>query len=422
MVKVKQVVNPAFAIEDTKEFSKALNLLLSLVPKKSTLPILSNIRIDVFDNDTVRLTTTDLERVLMATVPNILCSRPGGFTVSAKVLAANIKHLTGKQIICEVDGTAPQRKFIMRAGTSKATMPITEADEFPVWPHSNETQKLVCNIFDSSTVAEMLKLSVCMASSDETRPAINGVMWKVAGAKDSNGVCKATRMVTTDRLRAALVHIGVDKQPYDDKNPYGILPTASAVMLEKIIKKYPGNQIKVVMALADLRMYIEIDNVTFMTRLVDGQYPNIDQVVPAVTKQTQSIAFDSAELSEALTQLKPFTNPLTHQIDITVQTGDNTATMYLNACNIDDGTEMQQAVACKIQSQSAKLIFDTVASFNCEYLLDVLAGFHTGETVIMLFNQVTGEECTIHGAATFVEAIPVADVHRVYVLMPIRKA
>ncbi|MEA3296672.1 MAG: DNA polymerase III subunit beta, partial [candidate division Zixibacteria bacterium] len=154
--------------------SSYLQNLMQVVPVKSTLPILTNVLIEVLENK-LKLSATDLDISMTATFEcNV--SKKGSASLPAKILFEIIREVPESEITFEVTTTRVEIRF--PNGSYKIA--ATPADEFPKLPAVNTKKQIK---IEASDLVKIISKTTFACSDDETRPALNGVLWQTKGEK-----------------------------------------------------------------------------------------------------------------------------------------------------------------------------------------------------------------------------------------------
>ena len=163
-----------------------LQYVLQVVPTKSTLPILTNVLIEALEGK-IKLSATDLD-ISISTSVECIVTKKGSISMPARILFEIIKELPESEVVFETSGTRVEIKIpngSYRIGT-------VAAEDFPKLPAVNTKKEI--NI-SGADLFRMIRKTTFACSDDETRPALNGVLWQTKGDK--------MQMVATDGHRAA---------------------------------------------------------------------------------------------------------------------------------------------------------------------------------------------------------------------------
>jgi DNA polymerase-3 subunit beta len=248
------------------DFLKLLQKTQNIIEKRNTMPILSNILL-VAEEDKVSVFATDLEVSLKDEVPAKV-EVPGKVAVSAKNIFDLVKELSDSSI-----QVVKKNNNWLELKSKKAVFNIVGAapDEFPAFPpyDTKEFFRLEGQLFH-----DMIEKTLYSVSNDETRYHLNGVFFeKVAGETQTS-----FRMVATDGHRLSLIDKKIDL-PLGNKKIEGvIIPKKGLQELKKLLEGASGS---LEMALEGSHLIVKQDRAVLMIRLIDGKYPNYQQLIPA---------------------------------------------------------------------------------------------------------------------------------------------
>lgn len=237
----------------------ALQQIIGAVEKRQTMPALSNVLIKA-TSDSLSLTTTDLEIEFVIHL-NLLIDEPGEITLPARKLLDICKALPAES---EIDIAISDEKAIVRSGRSRFSLVTLPAADFPSLDDINAgsefelPQKTLKDIID--------KTSFSMAQQD-VRYYLNGLMLEISS--------KILRAVATDGHRLAYCEKETDCDLADIKQV--ILPRKGVLELVRLLSN-TEDKIKVILSSNHLR--VELDNIRFTSKLIDGRFPDYNRVIP----------------------------------------------------------------------------------------------------------------------------------------------
>jgi len=247
----------------TEELSKGVQTIQSALSSRTTLPILLNFLMET-EKSKVKLVSTDLQmgvkHYMKAEIEN-----EGSITVPAKKFADILHTLpAGNDVFLSMD---EESRMLIKCGRSRFIISGTPKSEYPVLPEFSKS-----NAFDVPAVelADMIKKTIFAASSDETRYVLNGVHW-VAGGGD-------LEMVATDGRRLALVKKSLLPK---DKDFKATIPTKVLQELLRLLGALDDADERILVAMTENQVAFQTKTTTMLSRLVEGNFPNYEQVVPS---------------------------------------------------------------------------------------------------------------------------------------------
>jgi len=242
---------------DRDAFLKGLQMVQNIVEPRQTLPILANVLLES-EGETVRLTATDLEVGARVTIPARVASK-GAITISARKLAEIVKELPASTLTLKVGENATVG--LRCGGVSYKLVGLVPDDFPPVVPASPSAWLTL----DAKTLRDMLTHTSFAVSHDETRYALNGVLFVLQ--------MKEIRVVATDghRLAIAIRGLGQTAQPAT-----GIVPRKAVAEILRALGA--GEEIQ--LAITENQFVLQMPNFVMTARLIEGQFPNYDAVIP----------------------------------------------------------------------------------------------------------------------------------------------
>ncbi|MEZ5275010.1 MAG: DNA polymerase III subunit beta [Opitutaceae bacterium] len=254
-------------------FSNGLAQVLNVVGSKATMPILSNVLIEA-DDEYLSLTTTNLDLGIRCRIKATI-TESGAITLPVRRLATIVRELPSLDV--EMETSANQQAKITSGASSFRIMGMAR-DEFPPLPEfSNE------RLFElgQDNLAGMLKSVSYAQSTDETRYILNGVYFRFEEGK--------LTLVATDGRRLALT--SEELEIAADQGGSLILPAKTVAELVRLLGK--GDRLKVAFDERRVAFQVEtadetngfIGDILLVSKVVEGNYPNYQQVIPKETHQ-----------------------------------------------------------------------------------------------------------------------------------------
>ena len=331
-----------------------LQYVLQVVPSKSTLPILTNVLIEALE-DKVKLSATDLD-ISISTSVDCIVTKKGSISMPARILFEIIKELPESEVVFETSGTRVEIKIpngSYRIGT-------VAAEDFPKLPAVNTKKEIKISGTD---LVRMIRKTTFACSDDETRPALNGVLWQTKGDK--------MQMVATDGHRLAKFAVENPKLKglYEDV----IVPPK---VLDIITKLLPSESGELGIIFGENNIIFDMGDIILSSRLIEGPYPNFDQVIPLDSDKKMTVSKN--DLASAVRRVSILSNALTHQVKFSLK--ENTLT--LSTANADMAGEGQEELECDYVGEEIEL------GYNATYIADVLGKIDGDEVVFELSTPV----------------------------------
>ena len=324
-----------------------LQHILQVVPSKSTLPILTNILIEALENK-LKISATDLDVSITASLEcNV--SRKGSASLPAKILFDIIKEVPESEIVFEVTGSRMEIKI--PNGTYKIA--TIAADDYPKLPAVNTKKEIT---IDGAGLVKMIRKVTFACSDDETRPALNGVLWQTQGER--------MQMVATDGHR--LARMSLDNSKLQGLNEDVIIPPKVLNLIPKFIE---SDTREIGIIFGENNIIFNLGDIILTSRLIEGPYPNFEQVIPAANDK--KLVVSKEDLAGAVRRVSILSNVLTHQVKFAAKTGRLT----LSTTNADVGGEGIEELECDYNGDDIEM------GYNATYVTEIL-GKMEGEEVI----------------------------------------
>jgi len=253
------------------ELLKGIQTVQSAVSTKSTLPVLSNILLETKTNQ-LKLAATDLEVGVRCLIKAEVV-KEGAVTVPAKTFSDFIRTLADNQEI--KIGVEENNRMEIKCGKARCVLLGLPREDFPVLPEFPEEHAL---LMESKTLAEMIHKTSFSVSTDETRYILNGVFFSL-----DQGIAK---MVATDGRRLAFV-----ARPVGEKkiSMTVIIPSKAIAEVSKLLSAGGGSE-TVKLSVTENQVAFKIGETVVISRLIEGHFPNYDQVIPKSTDARIQVA------------------------------------------------------------------------------------------------------------------------------------
>jgi len=316
---------------------RPLQQVTGVVERRQTLPILSNVLLQVSE-DTLAITGTDLEVELVSRIP-LEGAKTGEVTVPARKLMDICRELPDR---AEIEMEMTNQRLAIRSGRFRSTLSTLPAIDFPTVDKS--TSKLTLSLESKSLKGLIDKTSFAMAQQD-VRYFLNGMLFEIG-----EGVM---RTVATDGHRLAMSYMDVDTQI---KANQVIVPRKGVLELQRLLGEISGD---VSVNLGTNHLCVESAEYLMTTKLVDGRFPDYDRVVPK--NGDKVVVVDRVELRQALNRTAILSNEKFRGIRVNLARG----VLQLSANNPEQ-EEAEESVNVDYEGDSLEV------GFNVVYLQDIL--------------------------------------------------
>ena len=362
-----------------EDLQKSLNYCQGVIEKRSTLPILSNILLDVKDSK-LTIVATDLDLIFYQEIKDIEIEEEGKTTTTSSVLYDIIrKFSSGKKINFSFSG---ENKLQLESEKSVFHLNCINASEFPITDENfNQNQFSI----KSKILLKLLNKCKFSVSNDETRHYLSGIFFHQTQIDDKNFLTA----VATDSHRMSVSKVQLNEKINFDAI---ILPKKAIFQLCSLLEDFDGD-IKISNVKSKIKF--ELKNSTLISKLIDGKFPNYVQVIPKNNEKKLEI------------DLKPFLNSVDRVASVSLDKKDGVKfnltkdklNLSVNNANSGDGKE----------SLNVKFDSELDISFNSRYLIDVAS--QLDGDIIEIYLKDSGSPALIRDPA---------DYDSIYVVMPMK--
>lgn len=361
---------------------KALAHVQSVVERRNTIPILSNVLIRAQDG-MVELSATDMDIVVVEKVAADV-TQGGSTTVAAHTLFDIVRKLEdGSQI--ELGGGAEEGQIAMRSGRSTLKLSALASEDFPAITDDNMPNSFV---LDAGALRNLIDRTRFAISTEETRYYLNGIYLHAVTSTNGESVLRA---VATDGHRLARMEIPL---PSGAENiPGVIVPRKTVNELRKLIEEV-DDEIAVLMS--DTKIRFSINGIVLSSKLIDGTFPDYDRVIPEENDKFLEVSCNRFE--RAVDLVSTISTEKSRAIKLSLAANS----LVLSATSPESGSATEEL---EIDYNDG----DIEIGFNSKYLIDIT-------------QQIQGKKAcfALSDAASPTLVTDQEDENALYVLMPMR--
>lgn len=359
---------------------KALAPIQSVVERRGTIPILSNVKLEA-NNGELSLTATDMEIAIVERVKAEVGDK-GATTVPAHMFWEIVRKLPdGSNVELKLNDAG---KLSIKAGQSKFSLAALPVDDFPVMAEGDLDHTFTITPAECKALMEKTRFAI---STEETRYYLNGVYLHAA----NNDGAAVLRAVATDGHRLARMEVALPDGA--EKIPGVIIPRKTINELYKLVEE--GGD-KVDISMSETKIRFAIGNAVLVSKLIDGTFPDYERVIP--TGNDKIMEVDGKAFSNAVDRVSVITSEKSRGIKLAL----SPSKLTLTASASEQGTATEE-VAVSYGADNVEI------GFNSRYLLDMMAQIE-GEVAQFVFAD---------SASPTIVRDP-ADVGALYVIMPMR--
>lgn len=372
---------------------QCLQRIIGVVPVKTTIPVLTNILFEL-EGQQLRLTGTDLE-VSIITYLNVRGEQDGTAAFPAKRLFDIIRELPDLPLTLETD---KNNRLLLAADKGTYKLAGESSDEYP----HIASEPFVSQInYPTARFLRMIDKTIFAVSTDELRTTLMGVLLELRPHE--------LRLVATDGHRLAkITDTSYTMLAASDDKPsalfvkpesgmmQAIMPTKALQLLTRNAEQ--SEQIEV--AISENHLTFRLGATTIYSKLINGQFPNYERVIPVDNELTMAI--DRDLLAASVRRAVIFANQISHQIRWSLEPGKVT----ISAEDVQVGGEARETLATQYEGKAMEI------GYNAQYVLELLRHVDSEEIFIKLKDP---------GSAAIVEPAQQkeGEIHMM-LLMPIR--
>jgi DNA polymerase-3 subunit beta len=326
---------------------KSLGHVQSVVERRNTIPILSNVLLEAREDGSLRLMATDLDLQVDESVPATV-AQPGATTVSAHTFFDIVRKLPeGSQ----VELTAAEGKMQVIAGRSRFNLSTLPRDDFPVIAEGDLPTRFE---LPAATLRQIIEKTRFAISSEETRYYLMGIFFHV--------IDDQMRAAATDGHR--LARVTVARPDGAEGMPDVIVPRKAVQELYRLLEELEGT---VEISLSPTKIRFGLGNAILTSKLIDGTFPDYNRVIP--TANDKLLKLDPKSFSAGVDRVSTIASEKTRAVKMSVDRDKVT----LSVTSPENGIATEE-VPADYSADGLEI------GFNARYLLDILSEID-GDTV-----------------------------------------
>jgi DNA polymerase III subunit beta len=360
---------------------KSLAHVQSVVERRTTIPILSNVKLEG-RSGALSLNATDMDLDIVESVAADV-ARPGATTAPAHTFYEIVRKLPeGSQV--EIDYSSDDGQLTLRSGRSKFSLSCLPVEDFPVLSGGDLPHTFVLQAAELKQLIDRTRFAI---STEETRYYLNGIYLHAATTPNGD----VLRAVATDGHRLARVEVTLPEGAAG--MPGVIVPRKAVAEVRKLIDETDG---EITISLSDTKLRFAFGGAVLTSKLIDGTFPDYERVIPADNDKVLDV--DCKSFSQAVDRVSAISTEKSRAIKLSLDRG----TVTLSASSPENGSAVEEIEA---QYDFSPLEI----GFNSRYLMDILA-------------QIEGDSArfAMADAASPTVVRDISAGGAVYVLMPMR--
>jgi DNA polymerase-3 subunit beta len=363
------------------ELLRALGHVTSVVERRTTIPILSNVLLKASAQG-LSFKATDLEREVIEQAPADV-SQPGATTVPAHILHDIVRKLPdGAEV--EIKREAEKERLALSSGHSRFALQTLSPEDFPDLAPGELNHKFQIGAQDLKRLIDKTRFAI---STEETRYYLNGIYLHAA----ARGKSQMLRAVATDGHRLAQAEVPLPKGA--EAMPGIILPRKTVHELHRLIEGSDGT---VDVGVSTAKARFEIGTITLTSKLIDGTFPDYARVIPKANDKDLKVS--NAEFKNAVDRVSTIASERGRAVKLNMS-GNK---LVLSVSNPDGGSATEE-IGVDYGASPLEI------GFNARYLLDIAGQLESETAHFQLADP---------GSPTMVK--DEGDEGALYVLMPMR--
>ncbi|MEC7179687.1 MAG: DNA polymerase III subunit beta [Pseudomonadota bacterium] len=359
---------------------KSLNFVQGVVEKKNTLPILSNVLLQL-KNKKLSIVATDLDIIFYDEISEVKIINEGSTTTSAAILYDILRKISSNsELNFELKS---KNKLSLRSDNADFNLLCLPIDNFPTFADEFEGQEINLNNSRFLKVLNKTKISI---SNDDTRHYLNGIFLHITESQGRNFLTG----VATDSHRLSSSSLEIDK--VNDFSSI-ILPRKTVYQLCSLLAETSS---QLTMQTSDNKIKFTLGNTKLISKVIDGKFPDYKKVVP--TGNDKTLVVSSKDFIDSIERVTSVS--LDRKEGVKLAISKDNVQLSVNSANSGEGNEKINA---KFTSENLQI------SFNSKYLIDIASEVEDKNLKLNLKDSVS---------PVLIE--DVSDKNSYYVIMPMK--
>ncbi|GAB1612880.1 DNA polymerase III subunit beta [Mammaliicoccus lentus] len=342
-------------------FLNQLNDTLKAISPRTTLPILTGIKIDATDKGII-LTGSDSEISIEITIQENIdgekivdIEEKGSVVLPGRFFVDIVKKLPGKTVNLS---TNDQFKTLITSGHSEFNVSGLDPDQYPLLPQVSEDDAIKLPIKVLKNIIAQTNFAV---STSETRPVLTGVNWLI---QDKELICTAT-----DSHRLALRKLKLEDEDIEDKNV--IIPGKALSELNKIVS---DSEEDINIFFASNQVLFKVGHINFISRLLEGNYPDTTRLFPE--NYETKLGVNNSEFYHAIDRASLLAREGGNNV---IKLSTDVNKLELSSTSPEIGTVKEEVTTEEVEGESLKI------SFNSKYMMDALKAIDNDDVHVEFF-------------------------------------
>ena len=341
-------------VVSSSELLGHLQAISRVISSKNTLPILDNFLFNLSGND-LEITASDLESTLITRMKLENTDGDGTIALPARILLDTLKEFSVQPLTFDIN--METMAVVISSENGKFNVVGQNGIDFPALPSIKKDKKFVFAINADVLLAGITK-TLFATADDELRPVMGGIFVEASTDKITFVASDAHKLVRYQRTDA-----------HADDNSSFILPKKPASLLKNILPKEEG---PVNVEFDDKNAFFILSNYKVVCRLVEGNYPNYNSVIPK--NNPRKITIDRVEFFNTLKRVSVFSNQASNLVKLQLKGNQ----VMVSAQDIDFSISAYERIKCQYEGDEIEIGFKSV------FLLEILSNIGSQDVMIEL--------------------------------------
>jgi len=331
-----------------------LQAVSRVISSKNTLPILDNFLFKL-DGNELEITASDLESTLITKMTLENASDSGSIAVPARILTDTLKEFPEQPLTFEIDND--KLSVVINSENGKFTVVGQNAGDFPQMPSIKQDQKATIEV-PAEVLYSGINKTLFATADDELRPVMNGVYVELATDNLTFVASDAHKLVRYKRTDAKA-----------DTDSSFILPKKPASLLKNVL---PKEENPVTIEFDDKNAFFAMTEYELVCRLVEGNYPSYNSVIP--TENPNKLSIDRVEFYNTLKRVSVYSNQASNLVKLAL-TGNQ---ITVSAQDIDFSISAYERLNCQYEGEDMEI------GFKSTFLIEILSNLSSTDVVVEL--------------------------------------
>jgi DNA polymerase-3 subunit beta len=331
-----------------------LQAVSRVISSKNTLPILDNFLFRLEGNE-LEITASDLESTLITKMTLENTSESGSIAVPARILTDTLKEFPEQPLTFEIDND--KLSVVINSENGKFTVVGQNAGDFPQMPSIKQDQKAIIEV-PAEVLYSGINKTLFATADDELRPVMNGVYIELASDNLTFVASDAHKLVRYKRTDAKA-----------DTDSSFILPKKPASLLKNVL---PKEENPVTIEFDDKNAFFSMTEYKLVCRLVEGNYPSYNSVIP--TDNPNKLSIDRVEFYNTLKRVSVYSNQASNLVKLAL-TGNQ---ITVSAQDIDFSISAYERLNCQYEGEDMEI------GFKSTFLIEILSNLSSTDVIVEL--------------------------------------